>query len=140
MIQITETIEIDEKDIGIRPIYASGPGGQHINKNMTAIQLHFDITRIRGLSSEVQQRLIGLGGSRVNNDKHLVITARRYRSQERNRCDAFKRLFDLIRKATEIPKPRLKKSRSKAFHKARVAIKRHRGEKKRLRQRVAGDD
>ena len=77
MIQITDTIEIDEDAIATKAIYASGPGGQHINKNMTAIQLRFDIMQAYSLPYEVQQRLIELAGSRVNSDYQLVITARR---------------------------------------------------------------
>jgi len=136
MIQVTDTIEIDEAAIETKAIYASGPGGQHINKNMTAIQLRFDIMQAYSLPYEVQQRLIELGGSRVNSDYQLIITARRHRSQERNRKEAFERLFELVRKAAEVPRPRLKRRRSEASHRARLSEKRRRGETKRMRQHV----
>ncbi|MEA2080689.1 MAG: alternative ribosome rescue aminoacyl-tRNA hydrolase ArfB [Pseudomonadota bacterium] len=136
MIQVTDTIEIDEDAIETKAIYASGPGGQHINKNMTAIQLRFDILQAYSLPYEVQQRLIELGGSRVNNDYQLVIMARRHRSQERNRCEAFDRLFELVRKAAEVPKQRLTKRRSQASHQERLSAKKRRGETKRMRQQV----
>jgi len=136
MIQITDTIEIDEDAIETKAIYASGPGGQHINKNMTAIQLRFDILQAYSLPYEVQQRLIELGGNRVNSDYQLVITARSHRSQERNRKEAFERLFELVRKAAEVPKPRLKKRRSEASHRKRLSEKRKHGETKRMRQQV----
>lgn len=136
MIQVTDTIEIDEDAIETKAIYASGPGGQHINKNMTAIQLRFDIMQAYSLPYEVQQRLIELGGSRVNSDYQLVITARRHRSQERNRHEAFDRLFELVRKAAEVPKPRLRKQHSQVSHQERLSAKRKHGETKRMRQKV----
>ena len=137
MIKITETIEIEEEAIETRAIYASGPGGQHINKNMTAIQLRFDVMQAYSLPYDVQQRLIELAGSRVNSDFQVVITARRHRSQERNRREAFERLFELVRKAAEVPKPRLKKRRSAVSNAERLSAKRKRSETKRMRQRVA---
>lgn len=136
MIQVTDTIEIEADAIGVTAIYASGAGGQHINKNRTAIQLRFDIMQSYSLPYEVQQRLIELGGSRVNSDYQLVITARRHRSQERNRREAYERLFELVRKAADVPTPRLKKRRSQACHQERLSAKRKRSETKRMRQRV----
>ena len=136
MIQVTDTIEIDEDAIETKAIYASGPGGQHINKNMTAIQLRFDIMQAYSLPYEVQQRLIELAGSRVNSDYQLVVTARRHRSQERNRREAFDRLFELVRKAAEVPKPRLRKQISQVSHQERLSAKRRHGETKRMRQKV----
>ena len=136
MIQITDTIELDEEAIETKAIYASGPGGQHINKNMTAIQLRFDITQAYSLPYEVQQRLIELAGCRVNSDYQLVITARQHRSQERNRREAFERLFELIRRAAEVPKPRRKKRRSALSNAERLSAKKKRSEVKRMRQRV----
>jgi ribosome-associated protein len=103
---------------------------------MTAIQLRFDIMQAYSLPYEVQQRLIELGGSRVNRDYQLVISARRHRSQERNRREAFERLFELVRKAAEVPRPRLRKRRSQASHQERLSEKRKRGETKRMRQQV----
>ena len=136
MIQVTETIWIDESAIEMRSIYASGPGGQHINKNMTAIQLRFDIMQANGIPYEVQQRLIDLGGGRVNRDFQLVITARRHRSQERNRREAMGRLLELVRRAAEVPRPRLRRHSSQASHQQRLSAKRRHGEIKRMRQRV----
>ena len=136
MIRITETIEIDEESLEFKSIYASGPGGQHVNKNRTAMQLRFDISQAHSLSHAVQQRLIKLAGNRVSNDYKLIITARRYRSQERNRQDAQERLFELIRRAAEPPKPRIKRRRSRADHQERLDEKRKRSETKAGRRRV----
>ena len=88
------------------------------------------------LPYEVQQRLIELGGSRLNSDFQLVIAARRHRSQERNRRDAFERLFELVRKSAEIPRPRIRKRRLQASHQERLSEKKKRGETKRMRQQV----
>ncbi len=136
MIKVTETIEIEDDAIETRAIYASGPGGQHINKNMTAIQLRSDVMQAYSLPYDVQQRLIELAGSRVNRDFQVVITARRHRSQERNRREAFERLFELVRKAAEVPKPRLKKHRSAVSNAERLSAKRKRSETKRMRQKA----
>ncbi|MCU7930986.1 MAG: aminoacyl-tRNA hydrolase [Candidatus Thiodiazotropha sp. (ex Codakia rugifera)] len=139
MIKITETIEIDEGSLEFTSIYASGPGGQHVNKNRTAMQLRFDIVQAHTLSHTIQQKIIRLGGNRVSNEYKLIITARRYRSQARNRQDAMERLFELIRRAAEPPKPRIKRVRSRAAHQERLVEKRKRSEIKAGRQRVMID-
>ena len=113
MIVITDNISISEDDIEMRSIYSSGAGGQNVNKNMTAIQLRFNIVQCHTLPRDVQQRLIHLGGARVNSRYELVITARTHRSQERNRREAFERLFELITQAAVRPRRRLKKRRSR---------------------------
>lgn len=136
MIQVTSSIVIREEDLQFKALYSTGPGGQHVNKNMTAVQLRFDIKRCPSLSSDVQQRLIQLGGSRVNQDGQLVITARRHRSQERNKREALDRLIVLIRRAATPKTPRLKKRRSRAENENRLEQKRRRGETKSLRRRI----
>lgn len=136
MIYISKDIQINEDDIHIRPIYSSGPGGQHINKNMTAIQLRFDIVQCHDLPHDVQQRLIHLGGARVNSRYELVITARTHRSQDRNRREALERLFELIAKAAVRPRRRLKKRRSHKANQSRLDDKRKRAELKKTRRSV----
>lgn len=139
MIKVTETIEIDEDNLEFKSLKASGPGGQHVNKNQTAIQLRFNITEAYTLGHAIQQRLIKLGGNRVNGDYELIITARRYRSQLRNRQDAMQRLFELIRRASEPPKPRIKRRRSYTTQQDRLESKHKRSEVKRGRRRVVFD-
>jgi ribosome-associated protein len=137
MIRVSENIEIDEETLEFKSIYASGPGGQHVNKNRTAMQLRFDILQAHTLGHAVQQRLIKLAGNRVSSGYQLVITARRFRSQERNRQDALVRLFELIRiAAAPPPKPRIKRRRSRAENQARLDAKRKRSEVKAGRQQV----
>jgi len=135
-IYITDTIYIDDEELQFKALTSSGPGGQNVNKNMTAIQLRFDITACHHLPHNVQQRLIYLGGSRVNNEYQLVITARRHRSQARNKREALERLIQLLQKAAEERKPRLKKRRSLVANQNRLEQKRRRSESKSLRRRI----
>jgi len=136
MIQITPTISVGEEELHYQTLYSSGPGGQHVNKTMSAVQLRFDIVQCLTLPYAVQQRLIRLGGSRVNKDYQLIITARRHRSQARNKQEAFERLCELIRKAEKVPKPRLKRKRSYAENQNRLEQKRRRSETKTTRRGV----
>ena len=135
-IQITDTIVIDDEELNFKTLTSTGPGGQHVNKNQTAVQLRFDIIQSPSLPHAVQQRLIQLGGSRVNNDYQLVITARRHRSQVRNKREVIERLCELIRKAAQRPKPRLRRKRSFADNQSRLEQKNQRGERKAQRRKV----
>src|SRR6266702_3498510 len=106
MIAITDTLALDEAEISESFIRASGPGGQNVNKVASAVQLRFDMRQSRSLPPPVRERLERLAGNRVSQDGILVITAQRFRSQERNRADALHRLVALIlRAATPPPKP-----------------------------------
>lgn len=136
MIPITQTISIDEREIRARFVLASGPGGQNVNKVATAVQLRFDVAGSPSLPEEVRTRLIRLAGRRMTDEGVLVIDARRFRTQERNRRDAYERLFTLIRRAAEPPKPRKKTRPTLASRARRLASKRQRGETKRQRRSV----
>jgi|SRR5579862_4818218 len=106
MIAITEGLGLDEGELDESFIRASGPGGQNVNKVASAVQLRFDIRHSPSLPSAVRERLERLGGARVSQDGVIVITAQRFRSQERNRADARDRLVALIRRAATPPLPR----------------------------------
>jgi len=134
MIQITPAIEINEREIQLEFIRASGPGGQKVNKVATAVQLRFDAANSPSLPDEVRRRLIRLAGKRMTEDGVLVIHARRFRSQNRNRRDAIDRLIALIRKASIQPKSRLKTKPSKASKERRLEAKRRRSKTKHKRQ------
>ena len=106
MLEITPTLSIDERELQIDFIRASGPGGQNVNKVSTAVQLRFDVRGSSSLSEEVKARLIRLGGSRVTADGVLVLEAKRYRTQEGNRADAILRFSELVRQAAQKQKKR----------------------------------
>jgi len=136
MIYITKDISLEEKEIQMDFIRASGPGGQNVNKVSTAVQLRFDIKHSPSLPSEVRQRLLKLAGQRVTGDGVLVIDARRFRRQETNRQDALNRLKELIRKATQKPKKRLRTRPTLESKKRRLEKKRQHSEKKQRRQKL----
>jgi ribosome-associated protein len=140
MIQITPTISIDESEIETSYIQASGPGGQNVNKVATAVQLRFDAAHSPSLPDDVRQRLIKLAGKRVNKEGILVIDARQYRTQERNKEDAQQRLTDLIRRAAQKPKRRRKTRPSREARMRRLEAKKRHSQIKRLRRRPRSDE
>lgn len=133
MIRITGNVAIDESEISESFIRASGPGGQNVNKLATAVQLRFDVRHSPSLPDEVRARLERIAGRRLTRDGVLVITAQRYRTQERNRDDALARLIELIRAATERPRPRRPTRPTFASKVRRLEGKRRRGGVKALR-------
>jgi ribosome-associated protein len=106
---------------------------QNVNKVASAVQLRFDATGSPSLPEAVKARLVRLAGNRLTQDGVIVITAQRFRSQERNRADAVDRLVALIRRAAEPPKPRRKTRPSAAQREKRLAGKARRAVVKRLR-------
>jgi ribosome-associated protein len=132
---ITPSLVIDEKELREHFVRSSGPGGQNVNKVATAVQLRFNVLHTRSLPDNVRHRLIKLAGSRITEEGDLVIEARRYRTQERNRQDARDRLSALIRKAALKPKIRRKTKPSASSVKRRLDEKQHRSKLKKLRRR-----
>ena len=133
MIEITPSLQIDERDLQIDFIRASGPGGQNVNKVATAVQLRFDV-RAASFPEDVKARLTQLAGKRVSNEGLLLIEAKRFRTQEQNRQDAINRFVELVRKALIPPKARAKTKPTGASREERLKAKKKRGEIKKLRQ------
>ncbi len=141
MIEIPPNIELDEDELKFAFIRASGPGGQNVNKVATAVQLRFDARRSPSLPNDVSVRLQRLAGSKLTTEGEIVLTANRFRTQERNRADAIERLSAMIAKAAEPPPPPRKKTKpSKAAKARRVDAKVRRGAIKAMRRRPAGGD
>ncbi len=139
-IPITPSLSIDEDEIEETFVRASGPGGQHVNTTSTAVQLRFDARRSRSLPDDVAVRLMKLAGSRLTQDGVIVIVAQSHRSQQRNREEALARLVELIRKATERPKPRRPTGPTLASKQRRLESKGKRSQVKKMRGARPGDD
>lgn len=141
MIVVNHRISLDESELQLEYIRASGPGGQNVNKVATAVQLKFDVRGSRSLPDAVRERLIALAGRRVGADGVLTIQARRHRTQEGNRQDAVERLVALIREACVRPKARHETKPTRASRERRLESKRQRSEtKSRRRSTGPGDE
>ncbi len=136
MIRITSNISLDENELEEHFIRSSGPGGQNVNKVSTAVQLRFDVAGSASLPEDVRRRLIQLAGRRVTEQGVLLIEAKRFRRQERNRQDALDRLIQLIRRAAKRPKKRRKTTPTPAARRRRLQTKKLRSQTKRLRRSV----
>ena len=132
-IRITPAIAIDEDELEESFVLASGPGGQNVNKVASAVELRFDVARSPSLPEAVRARLMRLAGKRLTRDGVLVLHARRFRSQERNREDARERLAALIRRAADIPKPRKPTKPTRAVRERRLEEKKQHARLKRSR-------
>ncbi|HEX9838413.1 MAG TPA: alternative ribosome rescue aminoacyl-tRNA hydrolase ArfB [Anaerolineales bacterium] len=133
MLEVTPTLKIDERELQLEFVRASGPGGQNVNKVATAVQLRFDV-HASSLPEEVKNRLISIAGKRTTNEGVLVIEARKFRTQEQNRDDAIQRFVELVRKAAVKPKPRRRTKPTQASREKRLRAKKERGEIKKIRQ------
>ncbi|MEA2976544.1 MAG: ribosome-associated protein [Alphaproteobacteria bacterium] len=140
MIRVTDSISIDEAELEESFIRASGPGGQHVNKTESAVQLRFDVRHSPSLPNDVAVRLMKLAGSRMTQGGVVVITAQSERSQKRNREEALARLVELIQQAAVRPVPRRPTKPTKASKQKRIDTKKRRGGIKSLRQKKPAVD
>lgn len=133
---LKSNLNIKKDDITWGYCHASGPGGQHVNKTATAVLLRFNIYGQTIVSEEIRRRLMQIAKNRITTDGILVIDARRFKSQKRNREDALKRLELLIKKAATPPVIRKKTKPGKATRRRRLDAKRRRSQLKRQRRPV----
>jgi ribosome-associated protein len=136
---IPPEIPIDEAALEEHFIRSSGPGGQNVNKVESAVQLRYDLGRARFLDDAARRRLKILAGRKLNHAGVLVITAHRFRSQERNRDDARARLRELLVRAALAPKPRRATKPTRTSRERRLSAKHARGRVKRLRRETDED-
>lgn len=140
MVEITPWLSIDDDELLERFVRASGPGGQHVNKTSTAVELRFDVRASPTLPEDVKARLEKLAGSRLTKEGVIVLFAESARSQEMNRQEARARLVDLVRKATVRPKVRRPTKATYSSKLKRLEGKSRRSGVKSLRGRPRGDD
>jgi ribosome-associated protein len=139
MIVVTDAISLEDDELIEKFVRASGPGGQHVNKTSTAVELRFDVRGSPSLPDDVKTRLETLAGSRLTGDGVLIIFAQTHSAQQMNRQDARARLFDLIRQAAVRPKRRRATKPTKASKLRRLETKTRRAGVKSLRGRPADD-
>ena len=140
LIQINDTLFIDESEITEEFVQASGPGGQNVNKVATAVQLRFDIANSPSLPKAVKARLLGASDRRINQDGVLLLTSARYRTQHQNRQDVLDKLIALILNATRVPKTRRETKPGAQAKARRLDEKRKRSSLKQSRKPVSQDD
>jgi ribosome-associated protein len=138
-IWITGTLALDPAEIEETFVRGAGPGGQHVNKTSSAVQLRFDVRRSPSLPDDVRQRLERLAGRRLTQDGVLVLVAQGERSQKRNREEVLARLIELVRAAARRPTPRKKTRPSQASKRRRLESKKKHGALKSLRSRQSED-
>jgi ribosome-associated protein len=140
LLQITPHIAIDERELTFSACLGSGPGGQHVNRVESAVQLRFHVAASPSLPPRVKERLMRLAGRRLTRTGELVINAREYRSRQRNREAALERLRALVRQAAEPPKHRRPTRPTPAAGERRIRAKKQRARTKAMRRKPGPDD
>jgi ribosome-associated protein len=135
MLPVSRSITLPESELVVRFLRADGPGGQHVNRTESAVELRFDALHSPSLPEDVRERLLARRDRRMTDDGVLVIQARRFRDQSRNREDARERLVEILRSALVAPKKRIATKPSRASQQRRLESKQQRGKLKQNRSR-----
>jgi ribosome-associated protein len=139
MLEVTPRIRIPDDELVERFVRSSGPGGQNVNKVATAVELRFDVAQSPSLPEAVRERLLARADRRLTDDGVLVISAQRFRTQDRNRADARERLAEIIRAGTVVPKARVATKPTRASKARRVDEKKQRANVKQGRGKRGWD-
>ena len=137
--RINDSILIEDWELTESFTRSSGPGGQHVNKTSSAVELRFEAARSPNLTPEIKSRLKRLAGRRWTKDGAVVVTAEAHRSQLMNRELAQEKLIVLVREALKVPKRRVQTKPTLGSKRRRLDGKTRRGEVKKLRRKVDGD-
>ena len=140
ILPITDQLAIPLSELDFRFSRSGGPGGQHVNRTATRVELLFDVAHSPSLTEEQRQRLLKRLAGRIDSEGILRVAAQSERSQLRNRQEAIERLQTLLRQALHIPKRRRRSKVPRWARERRLAQKRRRSETKRYRRKVRGDD
>ena len=129
MLPVSRSITLPESELVVRFLRADGPGGQHVNRTESAVELRFDALHSPSLPEDVRERLLARRDRRMTDEGVLVIQARRFRDQSRNREDARERLVEILRSALVAPKKRIATKPSRASQQRRLEGKQQRGKR-----------
>jgi ribosome-associated protein len=140
MIKITHHISIDPSELNFKFVQSGGPGGQHVNKVSTTVQLRFNVVNSKSVSDRYKSLILKKLSSRLTAEGELVIISREFRSQHRNKEAAIKRFIDIIKQAVTIPKKRRKTKPSFGAIQKRLKKKKMRSHTKKNRRSVRHND
>ena len=135
MLPVSRSIILPESELVVRFLRADGPGGQHVNRTESAVELRFDVLHSPSLPDDVRARLLARRDRRLTDEGVLVIHARRFRDQGRNREDARERLVEIVRGALTAPKKRIATKPTRASTERRLDGKQQRAKLKQNRSR-----
>jgi len=135
MLTISRTLSLPESELVERFLRADGPGGQHVNRTESAVELRFDVVNSPSLPEEIRARLLARRDRRLTAEGVLVIQGRRFRDQARNRDDVRERLAEIVRGVLVPPKKRVATKPTRASKERRLVGKQQRGRIKQTRSR-----